>query len=60
MVAPQNLWFPYASMSGYRVAQNRNGILYFVCDRRRRPITFRSFGSAQRRASEKNGGPRAD
>jgi len=40
--------------SGYRVCRNRDGYLYEVCDKRRRPITFRTFEGAKRRADARN------
>ena len=40
--------------SGYRVSINRGGYLYDVCDKRRRPITFRTFEGAKRRADARN------
>jgi len=41
--------------SGWRVCRhNKKGYLFQICDKRGRPITFRTFEGAQRRADEKN------
>jgi len=50
-------YFPYrgSNDAAYRVAYyNKKDRLYVICDKLRRPISFRSFDGAQRRADERN------
>lgn len=51
-----DIWRPYQrpEWSGWKVAQNRNGYVYLLCNRRKRSITFQSYESARKRADRMN------
>lgn len=49
-------FFPFrgSNDTAYKVAYDRKGRLYFICDKLRRPVSFRSYDGAKRRADERN------
>ena len=49
-------FFPFrgSNDAAYRVAYDRKGRLYVICDKLKRPISFRSYEGAKRRADERN------
>lgn len=49
-------YFPHrgSNDAAYKVAYYKNGYMHVLGDKLRRPISFRSFEGAQRRADERN------